>query len=288
MDSKLSAYLARVGLSSAPPPTTTGLEALLVAHRQSIAFENLHIPLGRPIAIDSDSVFAKLVAGRRGGYCFEQNRLLADMLERLGLPSRPLLARVRLGGTAGEHPTRSHVLLLLELEGSQWIADAGFGGSYVPALPMVDGAFAETADGAHHRLRRIGEQGWLGGQWLLERAGTPETTDGRADAHEEWQPQYTFDLAEVAPADLIQANHWTSTAPSTRFTSLCLATRVLPGGFAGLTDRSLRISGATTETREIPDARSYIDTLREMFGPELPIEAVERWPIFAPLRSSES
>jgi N-hydroxyarylamine O-acetyltransferase len=281
MDPKLSAYLERIGLPAPLPSGAEGLEALLVAHRQAIAFENLDIPLGRPIAIDSESVFAKLVTGRRGGYCFEQNRLLADMLELLGLPSRPLLARVRLGGTPGEHPTRSHVLLLLEIGGKPWIADAGFGGSYVPAFLLADGTVKETADGARHRLRRTGEPGSLAGEWLLERAGRAETTDGRAHPHEDWQPQYTFDLAEVGPADLLQANHWTSTAPSTRFTTLHLATRVLPDGFAGLTDRILRISGDRSETCEIPDAEAYVKTLREVFGLELPIDAVERWPIFS-------
>ncbi|KRA81459.1 arylamine N-acetyltransferase family protein [Altererythrobacter sp. Root672] len=278
---KLSAYLERIGLAAAPPPSAEGLEALLFAHRQAIPFENLDIPLGRPIAIDSESVFAKLVTDRRGGYCFEQNRLLADMLELLDLPSRALLARVRLGATAGEHPARSHMLLLLEIEGTPWIADAGFGGSYVPALPLADGALAETADGARHRLRRIGERGSLGGEWLLERAGRHETTDGRAHAHEEWQPQYSFDLGEVAPADLLKANHWTSTAPATRFTTFCIVTRVLPDGFAGMMDRSLRISADQEVAREIPDARAYVETLREIFGLELPQEAVERWPIFA-------
>ncbi|MBT2135162.1 arylamine N-acetyltransferase [Croceibacterium sp. LX-88] len=281
MDSRLAAYLERIGLAAIPSPDAVGLEALLVAHREAIAFENLDIPLGRPIAIDSDSVFAKLVTNRRGGYCFEQNRLLADMLELLGLPSRPLLARVRLGAAHGDHPPRTHVLLLIEIEGSPWIADAGFGGSYVPALPLAVGAPADTADGARHRLRRVGELGSLAGEWLLERAGAHDTTDGRAHPHEDWQPQYSFDLAQVAPDDLVQANHWTSTAPTSRFTSLCVATRVLPGGFAGLTDRALRISGGKSEAREIPDAQAYVETLRETFGLELPIEAIERWPIFA-------
>lgn len=280
MDPRLSAYLERIGLPALTPSGAAGLEALLVAHREAIAFENFDIPLGRPIAIDSDSVFAKLVTGRRGGYCFEQNRLLADMLHLLGLPSRPLLARVRLRAAAGDHPPRTHVLLLLDIGGAPWIADAGFGGSYVPALPLIDGTVAQTADGARHRLRHIGERGSLEGEWLLERAGKHESTDGRAHPHEEWQPQYTFDLGEVAQNDLVQANHWTSTASSSRFTTTCIATRVLPGGFASLADRLLRVSGGQAEPRELPDVQSYTETLRETFGIELPIELVERWPIF--------
>ncbi|HEY6814633.1 MAG TPA: arylamine N-acetyltransferase, partial [Croceibacterium sp.] len=92
------------------------------AHRQAIPFENLDILRRLPIALDTESLLKKLVANRRGGYCFEQNRLLADMLAELGVSTRPLLARVRLGQAGGAHPPRSHVLLLVE---GGWLADAG-------------------------------------------------------------------------------------------------------------------------------------------------------------------
>lgn len=251
------------------------------AHREAIAFENLDVRLGRAPAIDSDGAFAKLVAGMRGGYCFEQNRLYADMLAELGVVTRPLLARVRLGQPVDTHPPRSHVLLLAELADGAWIADVGFGGSYVPVLPLTDGAEAATTDGARHRLRRIGGPGSLGGEWLLERAGPVAATDGRAQPHGGWQPQYSFDLAEVAPADLEQANHWTATAPTSRFTLLHIATRALPDGFASLIDRTLTVSrGGQAEVREIADRQAYGKVLADMFGLALSPAELARLPLF--------
>jgi N-hydroxyarylamine O-acetyltransferase len=38
--------------------------------------------------LDTASLQAKMVAQRRGGYCFEQNHLLRAALERLGYASR--------------------------------------------------------------------------------------------------------------------------------------------------------------------------------------------------------
>ena len=146
------------------------------------------------------------------------------------------------------------------------MADAGFGGSNVPPLPLEDGACAETGDGARHRLRRIGDAGSLRGQWLLERAGPPSATDGRSDPHESWQPQYSFDLSEVAPDDLEQANHWTSTRPGTRFTTLHIVSRPLPQGFASMAERELTVHRAgLTERRTIADAADYARTLRDVF-----------------------
>jgi N-hydroxyarylamine O-acetyltransferase len=275
----LTAYLKRLGLAEAPSADAAGLAAVQRAHRLAIPFENLDIPLGRGVRIDSGSVFDKLVTRRRGGYCFEQNRLFADMLAALGLASRPLLARVRLGADGDVHPPRTHVLLLAEVSGAPWIADAGFGGSYVPPLPLHDKAETVTPDGARHRLRRL--EGGLAGEWLLERAGPPAATDGRGQPHGDWQPQYSFDLAHVAHDDLEQANHWTSTRPDTRFTTLHIASLALEDGFAALTDRRLSITrGGASETRELGDAAAWRGALGETFAIALAEDQVAALPLW--------
>jgi len=286
---RLSAYLARIGLDAPPPVSAEGLGALLAAHRRAIAFENLDVRLGRPIRIDGDSVFDKLVTRRRGGYCFEQNRLLADMLREMGYPLRPLLARVRLGAAADAVPVRSHVTLLVTLEGQPWIAEGGFGGSDLPALPLVDGAQAASpADGARHRLRRVGDPGTLAGEWLIERAGPHGATDGRAAPHEDWQPQYSFDLAHVAPDDLEQCNHWTSTRPGTRFTTLHIASIVLPDGFAAMTDRALTLHRGGVKTEQaIATPADYARTLRDVFRIAFSETEATALPLFA-LRADQS
>ncbi len=278
---RLTAYLERIRLPSAPEPTPEGLARLLAHHRRAIAFENLDIPLGRGIRIDGDSVFDKLVTRRRGGYCFEQNRLLADMMRLMNFDPRPLLARVRLGNAGDIVPVRSHVTLLVTLGGRPWIADGGFGGSDVPALPLSDGAFATSPDGAAHRLRKIGESGTLAGEWLLERAGAHEATDGRAAAHEDWQPQFSFDLAHVAPEDLEQCNHWTATRPETRFTTFHIASIVLDVGFASMIDRTLTIhcNGEKSVTK-ITDPALYADTLRTIFHLAVSDEEAASLPLF--------
>lgn len=239
--------------------------------------------LGRPIRIDGDSAFDKLVTQRRGGYCFEQNRLFSDMLAALGMPNRPLLARVRLGLEPGIVPPRTHVLLLVDLGGTPWIADAGFGAGYVPPLPLVDGFTARSEDGATHRLRHVGGRGDLSGEWLLERAGpVGAIIDGRAAPHEDWQPQYAFDLAPVAADDLEQANHWTSTRAGTRFLMLNIVSIALPGGFAAMSD--LRLStyrGGTPEVRDIAGADDYRAVLADLFGLTVSAADVAALPLFA-------
>lgn len=267
MSFDLDAYLARVRLPARPTVDSYGLVALQRAHRLAIPFENLDVALGRGIAIDSATVFAKLVTRKRGGYCFEHNRLFGDALQALGFEARPLLARVWLNGT--DTPPLTHTLSLVALNGEGWIADPGFGGSYAPPMPLADGAEAEGPDGARFRLQRDETFGWM-----LLRDGEPATTDGR-DAGEGWRPQYSLKTELVWDADLAMANWWTSTAPASRFRQLVVASIVLPRGFASLTDRRYRRRAGEEEAAgEIADPRQYRMRMSLMFGIDLTAEEV--------------
>ena len=120
------AYAARINYKGDFAPTLDTLRAVHLAHATHIPFENLDILLGRPIRLDIESITAKLIHGRRGGYCFEQNALFAAVLEAAGFGVKRLAARVRMG--AAEVRPRSHMLLCVEAEGERWLADVGFGG----------------------------------------------------------------------------------------------------------------------------------------------------------------
>jgi len=269
----LDAYLARIGLPARVTPDAEGLGRLQREHRLSIPFENLDVRLGRGIAIDGDAVFAKLVTAKRGGYCFEQNRLFMDALTALGFAVRPLLARVWLGVT--DAPPLTHTLSLVTIDGRAWIADAGFGGSYAPVMALADGWEAEAPDGAWFRLDRHAEHGWM-----LSRRGDPGSTDGRGTG-EGWQPQYSFHETAVFDADLALSNHWASTAPQSRFTQLTIASIVLPHGLAGLTDRRYhRRAGDNSSVAEITDPRVYRMRMSLMFGIDLTTEEVESLGLF--------
>lgn len=263
----LDAYLRRIDLPALPTRDAAGLARLQRAHRLAIPFENLDVRLGRGIAIDSDAVFAKLVTARRGGYCFEHNRLLLDALAALDMPARPLLARVWLGAT--EPQPLTHTLSLVTLQGQAFIADAGFGGSYAPVMPLADGAESEAPDGARFRLERDDEHGWM-----LLRRGDPATTDGRGGGTG-WQRQYSVTTATAHESDLAMSNHWTSTSPASRFTHTAVVSIVLPHGFASLTDRAYRRRAADNDAAgEIADPRVYRMRLSMMFGIALSADEV--------------
>jgi N-hydroxyarylamine O-acetyltransferase len=246
----LDAYLARVGLSAVPKADEHGLEELQRAQRLTIPFENLDVRLGGGVRVALDAVFVKLVTRRRGGYCFEQNRLFLYALHMAGFAARPLLAKVWLGATLAD-PPRTHTMNLVELGGRPWIADAGFGGGYVPAMPLEDGIEVTGPDLVRHRLCRDVNRGWM-----LRRRGLRD-----------WEDQYSFFTEPVDDAELEAANCWTATDPSSRFVGQTIISIALPHGYASMIDRRLSIhDGPWSASGEVETAEDYRIILRDRFG----------------------
>src|SRR5690242_16272279 len=90
----LDAYFARIGYFGPRTPTLDTLRGVHRAHFHGVPFENLDVVLNRPIRLDPASLMQKIVAERRGGYCFESNALLMYALHTLGFVVTPLAARV--------------------------------------------------------------------------------------------------------------------------------------------------------------------------------------------------
>ncbi len=258
----LAAYLARIALKEAPSLSVDGLRQLQRAHRLAIPFENFDLLFGRGISLDPAIRFDKLVTRKRGGYCFEQNPLLLDAMRALGFEARLLLGRVWLGAT--ELPPRTHTLLLVNISGEQWIADAGFGGSDCPPMKLAPHE-VESPDGTRHRLSHDPALGWV-----LDRRGPATATDGRGGG-DGWVRQYSFTTDAVTDTEVAEANHYVATLPGGRFTSNVVASLVLPTGFASLFNRSYRRSSAKggVEEKVISSSKMLQIRLSLMFGIDL-------------------
>ena len=84
----LDEYFRRVCYDGPIEPTLDALTALVAAHNRSIPFENLDPLMGIPVIdLSADALVDKLVRRQRGGYCFEQNGVMAHVLSQLGLES---------------------------------------------------------------------------------------------------------------------------------------------------------------------------------------------------------
>jgi N-hydroxyarylamine O-acetyltransferase len=256
----LDAYLARIGYAGDLAPTRDVLAALHLAHASHIPFENLDILLGRPIRLDLEGVQAKLVRGRRGGYCFEQNTLFAAALEGLGFRVTPLAARVRYGAT--RLSPRTHMLLKVDLEEGPWLADVGFGGEgLLGPIPLASGRVVRQ----FARSYRVVVDGGL---WVLQclRAGS-------------WMDFYAFTTEPQYAVDFEVANHFTSTHPSSHFLRTPTAQLPTPEARHILRGPELTIErGEEVRRRTIEDDEELLSVLSETFGLDFPPETRFRPP----------
>jgi N-hydroxyarylamine O-acetyltransferase len=132
------AWLARIGYAESREPTLATLCAVVQRHASSIAYESIDVLLGRPPKLDVPSLLAKMVRGRRGGYCFEQNMLFRAGLRSLGFAVTSLQARVVRGLAIDAPRAALHMILRVDVPEGQYLADVGFGNlAPTTALAMV-------------------------------------------------------------------------------------------------------------------------------------------------------
>src|SRR5260221_13506295 len=97
---KVDAYLDRIHYAGSRAPSAATLRALHAAHLYAVPFENLDIGRGRRLSLALPDLYAKIVARRRGGFCYELNGLFSWLLASLGYGVTHLSARVY-GGDGG-------------------------------------------------------------------------------------------------------------------------------------------------------------------------------------------
>lgn len=247
-------YFARIGYSGTTSVTLDTLRALVLAHAQSIPFESVSPYTGSPVRLDLASLEDKLINRRRGGYCFEQNLLLSDVLRQLGFRVTGLAARVMWNGAPWTQMPRSHMLILVDL-GAPYVVDVGFGGL------TLTGALELRADieqrTPHEDFRLLHDDSEL----IMQ-----------ARIRAEWRPLYRFDLQPQLATDYEPVNWYLSTHPESRFVKNLIAARVTPDRRYTLLNGELAIHhlGGDTERRTIESAEELVDVLESTFLIDVP------------------
>jgi N-hydroxyarylamine O-acetyltransferase len=250
----LDAYFNRIGYGGPTAPTLAALQDLQRSHTAAVPFENLDVVLGRPIRLDTASLTAKLIGDRRGGYCYEQNGLLARVLTALGFAVTPLAARVRLGIPDDTPTGRTHKLLKVTLGADGYIVDAGFGGLN-PTAPFVLAADIERPTSLETY------------RFVLHGAGF----EMQAKLGETWTALYRFTEEPQSEIDYDIANWFVSTSPNSRFVqNLTLARPLADRRAALLNDRlTVRYRDGRVEESRIDGVSGLRDAMAEYFDLDL-------------------
>lgn len=256
----IKTYLQRIDFQNPVKPDVQTLHELQHCHMLHVPFENLDIGLKRPICLNTDSLWSKIVLNRRGGFCYELNGLFAELLRAIGFHVTYLNARVfnRQGQLGIDF---DHLALFVRVpdDPTRWLVDVGFGDSF--QLPLKIDETGEQLQGLRaYRLEKTSD-GYI--TWQKNYDGT-------------WERHYFFDLQPHSfPEEYETACLYHQTSPQSSFTHNSIISRATPEGRISLEDGRLILTTHGKRTvRPLENDAEYHKLLREHFGLSLPTELI--------------
>ena len=225
---ELAAYLTRIQYFEPTKPDVQTLQGLQNAHMLTVPFENLDIGLKRPIRLDRQSLWNKIVVQHRGGFCYEVNGLFGWLLEETGFEVTYLNAR-------DYHPEDDsfgidfdHLVLLVRVsdEPIRWLVDVGWGDTFTRPLDI------DAPDWQEQGLRAYRLEPFRSGYQLWQRG-----------YHGEVERQYYFDLTpRQFPAEYEATCLYHQTSPASIFTRERIISRLTEDGRVSLDSSRLIVT----------------------------------------------
>jgi N-hydroxyarylamine O-acetyltransferase len=246
------AWIARIGYSGSRVPNLETLQALVSCHSSTIAYESIDILLDRPPKLDLRSLQDKMIAGGRGGYCFEQNMLFRGGLRSLGYKVTSLQARVVRGLDIDAQRPMLHMVLRIDLPQGPFLADVGFG-NLAPTAPLQLSPGVEQ-DTPHEVMRFIS----MGDELTLQ-----------SQLGDRWEHIYRVVLLPRFDAEYEISNWFTGTHPQSPYLNNMIA--ALPGQNRTRltlfnTRFNVRHPSGKVERRMLEGMDEYRTVLRDEFG----------------------
>jgi N-hydroxyarylamine O-acetyltransferase len=254
----LQAYLDRIGFTGQAQPDVATLRAMHRAHMLAIPYDSLDVQFGRPVSLDPAAAFDKIVTRRRGGWCYEMNGLFGAMLQAVGFQVTRM-AGAAMREARGDFMIGSHLVLLVEIDGENWIADVGFGDGALEPFQLAAGPL--SFEGYDFRLETLDDRWW---RFHNHELGGAKSFD--------------FIVEPADPALLQEKCDWLHDAPDSPFVQNLICQRYRGDEILQLIGRSYRqIRGSAKQERLIESSDDLIAVLRDDFTLDLP-EAADLWP----------
>ena len=242
----VDAYLERIGYAGSREASEHTLSELHRAHMLAVPFENLDIHLGVANVLDAEHIFDKIVARRRGGWCYELNGLFALLLERLGFGVTRHSASVVVSDPPS--PDFAHLTLRVDLD-RPWLADVGFGASFTRPL-RLDVEDDQERDGNTYRVTR--------------------GPDGRMTLRENGAAQYALALEPRRMEQFAEMCVLQQTSPGSHFLQAPMCSLATDDGRVSLA--GMRLITTTEHGRSERELKGEADrtaVLRDLFGVDL-------------------
>lgn len=247
---QLDAYLARVGVGRPASLDVHSLARLHRAHLLSFTWEALDAFMGWPSSIAPAAAFAKMVEGRRGGWCYEMNGLFGAALAGLGFRVTRLCGGVN-RDKLGDLAIGNHLTLRVDLD-RPYLAEVGVADAIIEPVPLAVGPISQRgfafsiapADG-----------GWL--RFNNHAQGIAPSFDFRADHSDE--------------AAMAATQGWLMQDPGSPFTQGLAVLRHTAEGYVALHNDNLRrVTPGSVSEQRLASADQFAGVLGTVFALDIP------------------
>ena len=189
----LDLYFKRLHFRGVAKADIATVTELMRCQLLTVPFENLDIQAGQIVSIDHGDIVEKILFRQRGGYCYEVNGLFAMALDALQIPYFFVAARPL---THGVRKPKTHVAVVVELDGERWLCDCGYGGHGIRAPMRLDALDTEIDQDGERFVLCTGEDNEL---------------VVKEHVRDNWEMLYAFDLTPRRWEDFAEANYYNST-----------------------------------------------------------------------------
>ncbi|WP_240535380.1 arylamine N-acetyltransferase family protein [Rhizobium freirei] len=247
---QLDAYLARIGMDRRVSLDVDSLSRLHRAHLMAFTWEALDAFMGWPSSIAPAAAFAKMVEGKRGGWCYEMNGLFGAALTALGFHVTRLCGGVN-REMIGDVAIGNHLTLRVDLD-QPYLAEVGLADAIVEPVPLAVGPISQR--GFDFSILQT-DDGWL--RFNNHANGLAHSFDFRPDHSDE--------------AAIAATLGWLTRDPGSPFTNALAILRHTADGYVALKNDCLRsVTANSVSERRITSADHLADTLNATFNLDVP------------------
>ncbi len=213
-------YLRRIGIEETGiVPDLKNLKFLQRQHLLNVPFENLDIHWKRPIVLDGDAFYDKIIGEKRGGLCYELNGLFYELLNEIGFQSKIISAKVSKGnGDFGAE--YDHLAIITQIKDKEYVVDVGFGGFIAEPLEFVLDVEQNDGNGVF-LIRKFDEKYFE----IVKKDG------------DVWQSEYIFTTLQRRLSEFAEMCQYHQTSSESHFTRSKVCSLMTLSGRKTLTDK---------------------------------------------------
>lgn len=255
----LNKFFERIGFEDKPKANMETLSALQSLFLLSVPFENLDMHYGnKPITLDLERVYDKIVERKRGGICYECSLLMSWALQEIGFSVNYMSAQM-MPSILGEKLNDRHMFLRVLLDGQNFAVDVGNGQSF--RHPLCEEGRGEDVipEGKRFRMGLFDNK--------EHPYGVLRALFYVGESAEDCEPRFVFEDEPRLLEYFEYVCNFAQTSPQSIFVKKPLASLALPDGRISVTPSVMRYTRMGVVT-EVPfrSEKEFLACLKERFN----------------------